>query len=496
MRHTRVRFPPSPTGYLHVGGARTALLNWLFARANQGTFILRIEDTDRARYHEGAEKSLFEGLRWLGLDWDEGPEKGGDCGPYVQSQRLEIYARHTQMLLDQGSAYKCYCTPERLAALRVEQQKCKVSTGYDRRCRNLSREEQQTLEAQGITPVVRLKIPLEGSTRFWDEIRGEIVYDHGVLDDLVLMKSDGYPTYHLANVVDDHLMEISHVMRGDEWISSTPRHILLYGAFGWEPPRFAHLPVILSPSGGKLSKRHGSASVEDFRRAGYLPEALVNFLALVGWSPGDDREKMSRQELIEAFSLAGISKKGALFDEQKLEHLNSEYINDLPAEALYDRVCERWVGAGLLDTASKEARREWLLRVISLLKSRCRRLTDFVDLARYFFDDPTEYDPNGLKYWRDPEAAQRLRRIARELSALEPFDEVRVEEAMRGLAEKLELKASQAIHSTRLALSGRTVGPGLFELTAVLGKETVLRRIERAATFVEHAAQMPDGEQA
>jgi len=481
----RARFAPSPTGHLHVGGARTALFNWLFARANKGRFILRVEDTDRARYSADAQRSIIEGLRWLGLDWDEGVDKGGEYGPYFQSERLGLYVKYAQMLLDRGNAYRCYCSPERLTALRAEQQKRKEGPRYDRKCRDLCREEQQSLEAQEIRPVVRLRVPLEGVTRFYDEIRGEIVYDNTVLDDLVLLKSDGHPTYHLANVVDDHLMEISHVLRGDEWISSTPRHVLLYQAFGWKPPKFAHLPVILSPQGGKLSKRHGSVAVEEYRKAGYLPEALVNFLALVGWSPGDDREKMSRTELIQAFSLEGITKRGAYFDEKKLEHLNSQYLQDARAETLYHDVCDAWVHAGFIDTGLKHTHRAWLLSVIALMKSRCRRLTDFVDSGGYFFRDATEYDPKGLKHWKPPGTPQRLRAVAKALSALESFDEASTEAALRALAEELGVSAAKLIHPIRLAITGRTVGPGLFELMAVLGKEKVARRIESAAALIE-----------
>ena len=294
----RVRFAPSPTGYLHVGGARSALFNYLFARRHGGVFILRIEDTDRGRYVEGAVEEIVASLRWLGLDWDEGPDIGGPVGPYAQSERTQLYREHARRLIEGGNAYRCFCTAERLTALREEQEKNKLPLGYDRKCRDLPRADIERLLAGNAPHVIRLKIPAGRTITFTDEIRGSIEYQSDVLDDIVLIKSDGFPTYHMANVVDDHLMGITQVLRGDEWIASTPRHVLLYEAFGWTPPVFAHLPVILAPDGKKLSKRKGAASVMDYKRAGYLPEALFNFLALLGWSPGegDNREKMSKRE--------------------------------------------------------------------------------------------------------------------------------------------------------------------------------------------------------
>ena len=308
----RVRFAPSPTGYLHVGGARSALFNYLFARRYNGKFILRIEDTDRSRFVQDALQEIFDSLKWLGLEWDEGPQTGGDHGPYIQSQRTEIYQNHAKILLESGHAYRCFCTPERLAQLRAEQEKTKQSVGYDRCCRELTEEQIQKNLADGIPYVIRFKVPHGRTIVFEDKIRGVIQYSSDILDDLVLIKSDGFPTYHMASVVDDHLMEITHVLRGDEWIASTPRHVLIYEAFGWTPPVFAHLPVILSPDGGKLSKRKGAASVMDYKRAGFLPEALFNFLALLGWAPGDSREKMSVEELIGSFALEQVSPKASV----------------------------------------------------------------------------------------------------------------------------------------------------------------------------------------
>ncbi len=306
----RVRYAPSPTGLQHIGGVRTALFNYFFARANGGTFILRIEDTDQERSHEEALEDLYETLAWLGIDWDEGPGRGGDYGPYVQSQRFELYRSYAQQLVDDGKAYYCYCTPQRLDALREEQQQKKSRMqGYDRHCRDLTEEQRSAYAAQGITPVIRLKVPLEGKTTFHDELMGDITRKNtDISPDPVLLKSDGFPTYHLANVIDDHLMGITHIMRAQEWIPSGPLHILLYEAFGWDPPKYCHLPMVMGKDGQKLSKRHGSTAVRDFRRAGYLPEAVVNYISLLGWSYDDKTEFFTREELEKVFSLEKINK--------------------------------------------------------------------------------------------------------------------------------------------------------------------------------------------
>jgi glutamyl-tRNA synthetase len=319
-KRVRVRIAPSPTGYFHVGSARTALFNWLFARHHGGEFVVRVEDTDRTRYNAEAVSDMVDSLHWLGLDWDEGPEVGGDYGPYLQSERLELYHRYAEQLVDEGHAYRCYCSPERLAALREQQMAQKTGVGYDRHCRNLTDAERSEYEAEGITPVIRLKVPLEGQTSFHDVLYGTITFENKTLDDLILLKSDGFPTYHLGVVVDDYSMEISHIMRGDEWLPSVPKHILIYNAFGWEPPIFAHLPLILAPEGkGKLSKRHGGVEIRYFRQQGYLPEAMVNYLARVGWSYDDKTEIFDRDELVRYFDLSGINNSPARFSYKRLE---------------------------------------------------------------------------------------------------------------------------------------------------------------------------------
>ena len=323
----RVRFAPSPTGYLHVGGLRTALYNYLFAKRNNGTFVLRIEDTDRNRYVEGAVENLIKALNWAGLNYDEGPEVGGNFGPYLQSERLDIYKKYADELIEKGKAYYCFCTPERLKSLKEEQEKQKLPQAkYDKHCLHLSKEEIANNLAAGIAKVVRLNVEQNHTIKFDDIIREHVEFESNNVDDQVLIKSDGYPTYHLANVVDDHLMKITHVIRGEEWLSSTPKHVLLYDAFGWERPIFAHLPLLLNPDRSKLSKRQGDVAVEDYRDKGYLKDALINFVALLGWNAGDDKEFYYMDELIYSFSLERVNKAGAVFDLQKLNWLNAEHL--------------------------------------------------------------------------------------------------------------------------------------------------------------------------
>jgi len=475
----RVRFAPSPTGYLHVGGARTALFNYLFARHEQGVFILRIEDTDRTRYQEGALKEIFDSLKWLGLEWDEGPEVGGAFGPYFQSERLDIYKGHIDELIAKGGAYRCFCTSERLDQVRSEQEKAKQTTRYDRLCRNLSPEESEKLAAEGKPHVVRLRIPDGREVRFNDLIRGEIVYQSDVLDDLVLMKTDGFPTYHFANVVDDHLMEITHVLRGDEWISSTPRHILLYEAMGWNPPIFAHMPVILAPGGGKLSKRKGAASVMDYKRGGYLPQALFNFLALLGWAPGGDREVMTRDEMIDAFGLEKVNPKPAVFDEVKLEWMNHEYMRKLSVEEALKLVRPLWLDRGFT------GEEKYLTEVTGSLKDRSKKLTELADNAFYYFRDPETYEEAAAKKHFNNEAREILIELIAEIQKLEPFNHAALEELYRKLSEVKTVKLAKLVHPTRLSVSGVSFGPGLFELMELLGRDRVVARMKKAVERIE-----------
>ena len=470
----RVRYAPSPTGLPHVGNIRTALFNWLFARHHGGRFIVRIEDTDVARKVEGAVGAILDSLRWLGLDWDEGPEVGGDYGPYFQSQRLERYRAVAQRLLDEGHAYLCYCSPERLEEMRAEQVRRKEPPGYDRRCRDLS-------PAEGIAGVVRFKTPQTGHTEFHDLIWGEVVFENSTLDDFVLLKSDGYPTYHLANIVDDHLMDISHVLRAEEWLSSTPRHILLYSAVGFEPPQFAHLPMILGDDRAKLSKRHGATAITDFRDDGYLPEALVNFLVLLGWSLDDKTEVLSSQELVRHFSLERVSKTAAVFNRQKLDWMNGLYLRNLQSYDLAGRAMP-FLSSLLPPEAARTLDEGYVLRLAPLIQERARTLAEFAELARFFFIDELVYDAGlllGGGLSRETAAAALA--AAREgLHALKAFDAASLEAVLRPLAAELGLKTGALFGLLRVAVTGRTAAPPLFQTMAVLGRDRCLGRIEAA----------------
>jgi glutamyl-tRNA synthetase len=485
-----VRFAPSPTGYLHVGGARTALFNFLFARHHNGTFILRIEDTDQKRFQPEALTEIFTSLKWLGLHWDEGPEAGGERGPYFQSQRTEIYRRHAGQLLAEDKAYRCFCSEERLTRMREEQEKAKMAqgSGYDRHCRFLAPAETAALLAAGTPHVVRLKVPDERNVVFTDLIRGDISYQSSQLDDLVLLKSDGFPTYHLANVVDDHLMQVTHVLRGDEWIASTPKHILIYEAFGWQPPLFAHMPVILAQDGGKLSKRRGAASVMDYQRAGFLPEALLNFLALLGWAPGEDREIMTLDEMIAAFSLQRVSAKSAVFDETKLEWMNGQYLQQLSLDSLLPEVVSAWAELGIQVSASG-GDKIYAQTVIGLFRERSKKISEIAEKSRYFFCDPEGYEAQAAKKYFKGEAAQILKTLAAKLEKLENFDHESLENLYRQEAEAMGLAAGKLIHPTRLAVSGLSFGPGLFEMLELLGREKVLRRLQAALHWITAAGE-------
>jgi glutamyl-tRNA synthetase len=473
----RVRFAPSPTGYLHVGGARTALFNWLFAKHIGGDFLLRIEDTDQTRYDAKALVDLIADLKWLGLQWDEGPEVGGPHEPYFQSQRLPLYQEHAQKLIDSGHAYPCFCTSARLDELRETQKRNNLPTSYDRLCRTIPAETAKQRVAAGENHTIRLKVPFHGDTVFKDFLRGTITYQNRILDDLVLLKTDKFPTYHLANVVDDHFMQITHVLRGDEWIPSTPRHVLLYQAFGWEPPTFVHLPVILGPDGGKLSKRKGAASVGDYRDLGYLPETLVNFLALLGWNPGGDEEYMERTRLIELFTLEKINPQSAVFDEKKLEWLNGQYFLKRDVDFFLPLVKAEWAKAGVDPNAWPES---YFRTAISLLKDRSKRIPDFVAYGLYFFKEPEAYEEKAAKKHFGPGSDAILEALRSGIAALPAFDIASLEILYKETAEKLGKKGGDLIHPTRLAISGLPFGPGLYELMAALGRDTVLRRMQVA----------------
>jgi len=477
----RVRFAPSPTGYPHVGNIRTALFAWLFARHYNGSFVVRIEDTDVARRVEGAVEAILDGLSWLGLDWDEGPEVGGQYGPYFQSQRLELYHQAAERLVSQGNAYYCYCSPRRLEEMRAEQVRRKQPPGYDRHCRDLSQEERAQKEAEGITPVVRFKTPLEGQTRFSDLIRGEVVFENKTIDDLVLLKSDGYPTYHLANVVDDHLMEITHVLRADEWLSSTPRHCLLYQALGIEPPQFAHFPMILGADRAKLSKRHGAVSITEYREQGYLPETMVNFLALLGWSLDDRTEILSRQELINNFSLERVSQTAAIFNQDKLTWMNGVYIRSLSLEDFTQRALP-FLESGLSAEVKRPLSTDYVRQIMPLIQERAKTLAEVPELVQFFFVDELDYASDLLigKKMTQESATKALEVTSEKLGQLDVFDAESLEALLRPLAVELGLKTGQLFGTLRVATTGRTAAPPLFQTMAVLGKERCLKRNEEA----------------
>jgi glutamyl-tRNA synthetase len=480
----RVRYAPSPTGDFHVGGARTALFNYLFARHHSGKFIIRIEDTDQKRYKPEALTWLLNGLRYLGLDWDEGPEVGGDYGPYIQTERLDIYQKYCQQLIDTGHAYRCFCSPERLETVRKERQKQKLS-GYDRHCRNIDPDEAAERAARGESHTVRAKLPLEGEITAHDVIRGEITFQNANLQDTVLMKSDNIPTYHLANVIDDHLMEISHILRGDEWVNSLPLHLHLYSAFGWMPPVMAHLPLILNPTGkGKMSKREERAPdgrvlpvfVRTFQEMGYLPEAMVNYLALVGWSYDDKTEIMSRDELIERFSLERVNASPAAWSYDKLDHLNGHYIRQLSVEDLTDRFLP------YLAAESVKIDRAAMLRITPLIQERITTLGEVVSRFEFFFvDELPDYDSADLipKKGDVALALTVLQRATQTLSAID-FTHDALETRLRAGADSLGIKAGQMFQPIRVAVCGQKAAPPLFETLEVLGKETSLKRIDKA----------------
>lgn len=488
MTRVRVRFAPSPTGFLHAGNARSALFNWLYARHAGGDFVLRIEDTDQKRLVPGALEDIKTHLRWLKLDWDEGPDAGGEHGPYAQSDRLDIYHEYAEKLLGSGDAYQCYCSPERLARLREEQRARGESPGYDRHCRNLSAEERAGYEAEGTTPVLRLKMPLEGEISFEDVIRGEITFSFEDLEDIVLLKSDGFPTYHFANVVDDHLMKISHIMRGDEWISSVPPHLVMYEAFGWEPPIFAHLPMILDPSGeGKLSKRKGSdqmTEVREFREAGYLPEALFNFMARLGWAYSGEREIFTREEAVERFEIEDVRPAASTFSYEKLEWMNGVYIRELSADELADRLTV------FLREKGFDVELDFMRRVTPLIQERLHTLGEAIDWIDFFFAEEVHPDPAELpgKKMDASQTADALQAAHDTLAEVEPFDRDGINEALRAKADELGLKAGQFFQPIRIAVTGKRVAPPLFGTLELVGKETVLERLKAARQLLLQTA--------
>ncbi|NMA22402.1 MAG: glutamate--tRNA ligase [Spirochaetales bacterium] len=488
---TRVRYAPSPTGLQHIGGVRTALFNYFFARSQGGKFLLRIEDTDQERYSEEALEDLYETLSWLGVTWDEGPIVGGPYGPYVQSERFALYQEYAQKLVADDKAYYCYCTPERLDEVRKKQAEAKSEQqGYDRHCRNLTQEERAEREKQGLKPVIRLKVPTEGKTTFHDLLMGDISRkNRDVSPDPVLLKSDGFPTYHLANVIDDHMMGITHIMRAQEWIPSGPLHILLYEAFGWEPPAYCHLPMVMGKDGQKLSKRHGSTAVREFREQGYLPEALLNYVSLVGWSYDDKREFFTRQELEKLFSLEKINKAPGVFDYKKLEWFNGQYIRQKSDEELLQLLLPYLQGAGYVGESFDEEGRKQLLLLAQSAKERLKVLSDIVVLARFLYEEP-QWENLALFAAKGVELSVATQALGRAYEVLKAglesgLAQEAIEEQLMETAKAMDIKVGGIFMPIRVALTGSSVSLPLFDTIKLLGLDRALNRIEQALAILK-----------
>jgi nondiscriminating glutamyl-tRNA synthetase len=491
----RVRIAPSPTGFLHIGTLRTALYDWLFARRHEGVFVLRIEDTDRTRYVEGAVENVLRTLSWAGIAPDEGPyladdgtvKERGEHGPYVQSARLSLYRKYADELLQKDAAYRCFCSAERLEEVRKAQTAANRPMTYDRLCRKLAPEEAAKRAEAGESHVLRLAVPESGTTEFTDEIRGLVQFANADVDDQVLMKSDGYPTYHLAVVIDDHLMRITHVIRGEEWIPSTPKHVLLYQAFGWELPRFAHLPLLLNADRSKLSKRQGDVAVEDYRAKGFLPEALVNFVALMGWNPSGTQEVYTKKELAAVFDLSKVNKAGAVFDPKKLEWLNREYLRSLPLERVAAEAKQFYAQQGMADAAEAEPT---FSRAVSLERGRVSTLAELPEATSFLFNDGYPLDAADLAA-KGSDLATAVARLRGLRTVLEDepgasFEDPKALEAsLIAFIKDRGWTNGDTLWPLRVALTGRRASPSPFDVAWTLGKVKTLSRIERAIAIAD-----------
>jgi len=493
MIPVRVRYAPSPTGLQHIGGLRTALFNYLFAKARGGKFYLRIEDTDQGRYNSEAEADLYDSLRWAGLEWDEGPDKGGPFGPYVQSQRLDLYKAHAKKLIESGAAYECFCTSARLDAVRQDQEKNKLPLGYDRHCRHLSESEREVLRSRAAyedrQPVVRFAMPLEGVAKVEDEILGLIEKNCADLPvDPVILKSDGFPTYHLAHVVDDHAMETSHVLRAQEWLPSAFLHVLMFQASGYAVPRYVHLPLILGQDGQKLSKRHGATSVKQFRADGYTPEGLVNYLALLGWSYDDSREFFTLKELEEVFSLDRLSKSPAVFDYKKLEHFNGHAIRELTLPALRTAILPSLVDAGLVSSPPTPEQDKTLEGMLPLIRERLKFLKEAPEALKFVWNRPVTWlKEDFIPKKQDAAAAVKiLSEIVPLLdAAFDARNDEENEHTFRTRGEELGFKLGDFMQPLRVAVTGGRVSPPMFGTVRVLGAAETKARVEAALKFLE-----------
>ena len=481
MSKVRVRYAPSPTGDPHVGNLRTALFNWLLARRHGGAFVLRVEDTDQERRQEGSLDRILESLRWLGLDWDEGPETGGPYGPYFQSQRLELYRAESERLLDSGGAYRCSCSVEELDRRRKEQQKAGLRGGYNGACRDLTAAQRKSKEAEGNVSVVRFAMPRDGETWVDDLVRGRVSWSNDTLEDFVIIKSDGFPTYHLASVVDDHAMDITHVMRAEEWLPSTPRHVRLYESLGYEPPLFAHLPMINGPDHAKLSKRHGAASLLEYRDMGYLPHAMINFMALLGWALDDKTNLMSMQTLTENFSIDRINKSAAIFDVERLQWMNGHYIRELDASDLTDRM------APFVENELGPVDKGLLARITPLVQERMKQLDEAPYRVAYFFKD-VEFEEGEFQRSLGFEGAEHaLESAGKLLSSMETYSAAVLETELRSLGEELGLSGRRFFGALRAAFTGRKATPPLFDTMEALGRDVCIRRIDAALALLREA---------
>jgi len=482
----RVRFAPSPTGYVHIGGLRTALYNYLFAKQQGGKYILRIEDTDRTRYVEGSVEGLLRSMEWAGVCHDEGPflKEGkivevGDYGPYIQSNRLHIYNKLINELLEKGHAYYCFCSKERLERVREEQKSKGETPRYDGFCRDIPLEEARKRVEAGEEYVIRLKLPKNRDVTFYDMVRGQVTMNTSDLDDQVLIKADGFPTYHFAVVVDDHLMGITHVIRGEEWLPSTPKHILLYEAFGWDVPQYVHLPNILNKEKKKLSKRHGDVAVEDFRKKGYLPEALVNYIALVGWNPDDNEEIMSMEEMMEKFSLERVSKSGGVFDIDKLNWINSHYIKNADLDRLTELCIPYLIENNLISEKEAEERFDWIKKIVTTAQERILYLSQISEYAKIFFGEEVEFESHEAMEMIKMEHVPRLLNIFKEKVALaETVDEEFGKRVFKEIQKEHGIKGKNLFMPVRAALTGQLHGPDIDMIIAILGRDNILKRIE------------------
>ncbi|HHV38666.1 MAG TPA: glutamate--tRNA ligase [Tepidimicrobium sp.] len=486
MKQVRLRFAPSPTGYLHIGGLRTALYNYLFAKHSGGKFILRIEDTDRSRYVEGAIEDLIESLNWAGIKYDEGVfiEDGkvverGDYGPYIQSKRLDIYQKYVDLLIEQGDAYYCFCSKDRLDEVREEQKVKGLIPKYDGFCRSLSLDEARERISEGEEYVVRLKLPHNRDIKFHDVVRGDITINTEDIDDQVLLKSDGYPTYHMAVVIDDHLMGITHIVRGEEWLSSVPKHVYLYEVLGWDIPVFVHLPTVLNKDRKKLSKRHGDVAVEDFMSKGYLPEGLINYLALVGWSPENNQEIFSMEELIKAFSFERVAKTGGIFDINKLNWVNGHHIRNYDLDELTRLAIPYLKEAGYIDDRDIKEKYNWIKTMVETVREGISYISEITEKVDIFFNNKIEpEDENALSMLKGQQVPAILDAFKEELKEIEEVDEEFTKGIMKRIQRATGVKGKDLFMPTRVALTGNSHGPELTSIMYILGKQNILARIE------------------